>query len=329
VGDAIVKTDNWLAGNDYSVAAKTGNELVDIGVGMAEATLPQYVHGIGGATRDIATGNFQNLPERAKETALGYFNTLVAAVGLKEALAAIQTAKQMSNAEKIQQFQENVEKIKKNQSHQEQIGSIKKLKKIMDLPDDTTPEKVYLDADYLNHILTDHPDKKNFDFNSASKFVQTINLPERAAYLPENQRLLLYKTYTDQAGKEFMNRVVTKPLPADGKTAALSSYSTEKPREINKWTNASESVSAESGGATRPSSTSVGGRIFPTSDQTNTPIILQSLSKSNPPEEMTPQEEAIYRLADNYKNYYTKSHRPVDYRQLAIEQMYEKLKKSK
>lgn len=172
--------------------------------------------------------------------------------------------------------------VKNGVSNEATIGNIKKLKKIVGLPNDT-PEQVVMRARVLEELLsTKHPDKKNFTFNDTLDFIKTINIPERWQDLNDNRKLAIYHQFDD-----MLNKTVVKPIPVEGKTFLTSSYITNDPNKIKKWKRKSNKLTSSQEGladahvASPSSPGGIGASNFPTSEKVNANIVPSNQQKLN------------------------------------------------
>jgi hypothetical protein len=356
----VEKAGDWFNRDGYQLlSGHTQNPLIEVLAGMADATVPQLYHGAAGLGNDILRGEYDKIPTHVQETFLGYGNTLIVANAFLRALAGVNTAREMNEMKKIDKVidaqQKNPNRTPQEYTQAQQATNIAKL------PSQAAKNAGYeqnkniiLSERTVDKLLRSHPEMYTnkdgtINYQEFYKLQNDLRQPN-AIYRyqklsntgKEVDRLQVFnnqpsgatrvtsleKDYAPPQGYKNVSDVVTSfyPRPSDPRGAS---------RYVQGIKNTSQEVFSNSGRTGQfpslPLSAVQPPVVEPRFDRSSelSPIILQSLSKSNPPEEMTPQEEAIYRLADKYKNYYAKSHSPVDYQQLAIEQIYEKLKKSK
>ena len=93
------------------------------------------------------------------------------------------------------------------------------------------PYDIVITTEQLNRLLNvKHLDPINRQFNTQQLFWKTVAHPERWEDLHDNHKIALYRREN-----QYMNKVILKVVSADEKTYIVSSYITDRKRNIKKW----------------------------------------------------------------------------------------------
>lgn len=155
----------------------------------------------------------------------------------------------------------NAYKVATNQKGVAQVAHLK------GLVGGDTPESVMLRHEAFREILAKHRDMPNDEFNTALRFIKTLNFPENIKHLSHENRINLLRRYDD-----YLNTVGIKPVVEDGATYVNTSFVTHGDVKKGKLLSGSRPV--------LPSPQGVDSRKFSTSTEAGS-IIPQNAAKTD------------------------------------------------